>query len=95
MVKNLLVMQETQVESLGWEDSLEKAMAEHGDILTWRILQAKETSYSLWGHKDLDITESRYLWDRVKVKITQSCTTLCSPMDYTYLEFSRPEYWSE
>ena len=28
----------------------------------------------------------------VKVKVTQSCPTLCNPMDYT--EFSEPEYWS-
>ena len=31
---------------------------------------------------------------KVKVKVTQSCPTLCDPMDYTVLEFSRPEYWS-
>ena len=29
----------------------------------------------------------------LKVKVTQSCLTLCDPMDYT-MEFSRPEYWS-
>ena len=28
-----------------------------------------------------------------EVKVTQSCPTLCDPMDYT-LEFSRPDYWS-
>ena len=29
------------------------------------------------------------------VKVTQSCPTLCDPMDYMQsLEFSRPEYWS-
>ena len=34
-------------------------------------------------------------WEReVKVKVTQSCPTLCDPMDYTVMEFSRPEYWS-
>ena len=34
-------------------------------------------------------------WEReVKVKVTQSCPTLCDPMDYTVTEFSRPEYWS-
>ena len=31
---------------------------------------------------------------KVKVKVTQSCLTLCYPMDYTVMEFSRPEYWS-
>ena len=30
-------MQETQVRSLGWEDSLEKGMALHSSILAWKI----------------------------------------------------------
>ena len=33
MVKNLPAMQETQVQSLGWEDPLEKRMATHSSIL--------------------------------------------------------------
>ena len=37
-VKNLPAMQESQVPSLGWEDSLEKGMASHSSILAWRIL---------------------------------------------------------
>ena len=37
MVKNLPAMQETQVQSLGWEDPLEKEMATHSSILAWRI----------------------------------------------------------
>ena len=37
MVKNLPAMQETQLQSLGWEDPLEKGMATHSNILTWRI----------------------------------------------------------
>ena len=37
MVKNLPTMWETQVQSLGWEDPLEKGMATHSSILTWRI----------------------------------------------------------
>ena len=37
MVKNLPAMQETQVQSLGWEDPLEKGMATHSRILAWRI----------------------------------------------------------
>ena len=36
-VKNLLAMQETQVQSLGWKDSLEKGMATHPSISAWRI----------------------------------------------------------
>ena len=37
MVKNLPVMQETWVRSLGWEDPLEKEKATHSSILAWRI----------------------------------------------------------
>ena len=36
-VKNLPVMQETQVRSLGGKDLLEKRMATHSSILAWRI----------------------------------------------------------
>ena len=37
MVKNLLAMQETWVQSLGWEDPLEEGTANHSSILAWRI----------------------------------------------------------
>ena len=36
-VKNLPAMQETWVQSLGWEDALEEGMATHSSILAWRI----------------------------------------------------------
>ena len=44
-VKNLLVSSgntETQVQSLGWEDPLEKEMATHSCILVWRIPWTEE-----------------------------------------------------
>ena len=37
MVKNPPAMKETWVQSLGWEDTLEKDMETHFSILTWRI----------------------------------------------------------
>ena len=37
MVKRLSAMQETHVQSLGWEDPLEKEMAAHSSILAWKI----------------------------------------------------------
>ena len=37
LVKNLPAMQETWVQSLGQEDSLEKKMATHSSILAWKI----------------------------------------------------------
>ena len=42
MIKNLLAMQETQVQSLDQEDSLEKEMATHSSILAWRISWTEE-----------------------------------------------------
>ena len=37
MVQNLPAMQETWVQSLGWEDPLEEGMATYSSILAWRI----------------------------------------------------------
>ena len=42
MVKNLPAMQETWVQSLDWEDSLEKRMSTHSSILVWRIPWTEE-----------------------------------------------------
>ena len=42
MVKNQLVIQEIQVQSLGWDNSLEKEMATHSSILAWRIAWTQE-----------------------------------------------------
>ena len=53
MVKNLPVMQETQVQSLRQEDPLEKEMATHSSILAWRIPQTEEPGglQSMWLHR--------------------------------------------
>ena len=37
MIKNLPIMWETWVQSLGWEDPLEEDIATHSNILSWRI----------------------------------------------------------
>ena len=42
MVKNPPAMQETRVQSLGWEDPLEEGMATHFSILAWRVLWTEE-----------------------------------------------------
>ena len=42
MVKNLPAMWEGQVQSLGWEDSLEKGTAAHSSILAWIIPWTEE-----------------------------------------------------
>ena len=52
LAKNLPAVQEIQVQSLGWEDSLEKEMATHSSILAWKILGTEKPGrYSLWVHK--------------------------------------------
>ena len=43
MVKNLTVMKQTQIQSLGWEDSQEKGVTAYSSILAWRILWTEET----------------------------------------------------
>ena len=42
MLKNLPAMQETQVQSLGREDALEKGMATHSSLLAWRVPWTEE-----------------------------------------------------
>ena len=42
MVKNLPAMQETWVQSLGWEDPLEEKMATRSRILAWKIPRTEE-----------------------------------------------------
>ena len=45
VVKNLPAKQETQVQSLGWEDPLEKGMATHSSILAWSIPWTEEPGW--------------------------------------------------
>ena len=42
MVKNPPAKQETQVQSLGWEDPIEKETATHSSILAWEIPWTEE-----------------------------------------------------
>ena len=43
MIKSPPAIQETQVQSLGWEDPLEEGMAIHSSILAWEIPWTEET----------------------------------------------------
>ena len=82
-------MWETRVQSLGWEDLLEKEMATHTSILAWKIPWTEEPgrlqSIGLqrvgrdWG---TSLSLSPVLERKVKVKLAQLCPTLCDPMDY-------------
>ena len=56
-VKCLPTMWETWVQSLGWEDSLEKKMATHSNILTWRIAWTEEPrGLQSMGSQESDMT---------------------------------------
>ena len=54
LVKNPPAIWETWVQSLNWEDPLEKGKITHSSIMAWRI---PWTIYSPWGHKESDMTE--------------------------------------
>ena len=57
LVKDLPAMQETWVQSLGWEDLLEKEVAAHSSILAWRIPWTKEPGrLQSTGSQESDMT---------------------------------------
>ena len=64
LVKNLPVMWETWVWSLGWEDPLEKGKTTHSSILAWRI------PWIIWSLKESDATE----WLSLTLWICTKCT---------------------
>ena len=53
VVKNPPAMQEMEVQSLGWEDTLEKEMATHSSILAWEISWSEEPGrlQSIWSQR--------------------------------------------
>ena len=52
-------MQETQVQSLDWEDGLEKEMATHSSVLAWRISWTEEPGgLQSMGFKESHMTEA-------------------------------------
>ena len=59
MVKSLPAMWETQIQSLGGEDHLEKEMATHSSTLAWKIpwMEEPDRLQSLRGLKESDMTK--------------------------------------
>ena len=56
-VKNLPALQEAWVQTLGWEDSLEKEMVTHFSILAWEISQTEELgNLQSMGSQESDMT---------------------------------------
>ena len=69
MVKNPPAMQETSVQSLGWEDPLEKRMTTHSSILAWEIPWTEEPlGHSPWGHRELDMTERLFTFSYYQLR---------------------------
>ena len=71
MVKCLPAMRETRIQSLDWEDPLEKEMATHSSVLAWKTHgQQSLMGYIPWGRKELDTTSqldsNRFLWDELR-----------------------------
>ena len=96
MVKSPPAIRETWVQSLDWEDLLEKGVATYSSILAWRIPWTEEPgrlpSMGLprVGRDWMTFNHSVLLWNarsilamknQVKVKVAQSCLTLCDPVD--------------
>ena len=86
LINHLPAMQETWVQFLGHEDPREKEMATHSSILDWRIPCTEEPGGSMLCTWDMSFFQKlcpapllhSY---KVKVLLTQSCPTLCDPMD--------------
>ena len=92
-VKRLPTMWETQVQSLGWEDLLEKEMAIHSSIFPgkshgWRSL----VGYSPWGRKESDMTEQLHsltLLQTTKPEYHNSFLWLCCKTCGTFVPLIR------
>ena len=69
MVKHLPAMQETWIQSLGWEDPLEKEMTTHSSILAWRIPWTEEPGrlQSMW------LQRVRHNWATSLLSLLCSC----------------------
>ena len=61
MIKHLSTVQETQVQSLGREDPLEKEMAIHSSTIAWKVPwtedPGRDPGRAPWGRKESDTTE--------------------------------------
>ena len=89
MVKNLPEMQETWVQSLGWEDPLEESMATQSSMLAWRIPMDRGAWWAtVHGCTELHTTKRSTGRREDKALVTQLCLTLCDPMDCSSPGFS-------
>ena len=75
LVKNLPAVWETYVQSLGWEDPLEKGKATHSSILSWRIPWTVQSI----GSQESDMTERFSFHFTATTNIPLSGGKLCFP----------------
>ena len=85
-VKNPPTMQDTRVQSLGWEDPLEKAMAPHSSILAWRIPWTEGPWTTVHGVAQSqtrlrDFTFTLHFHALEQEMATHSCSCLENPRD--------------
>ena len=78
-------MPETWVQTLGWEDPLEKGKATHSSILAWRIPWTRLSDFHFHFTSQklclASLIVPNMYCRAVRIKSLQSCPTLCSPMD--------------
>ena len=75
MVKNLPTKQETQVQSLGREDPLEKGMATHCSILAWRAPWTEEPDrlQSMVSQSQTRLSDFTFTFNALNIKV-KGCT---------------------
>ena len=82
LVKNLHAMQETWVQSLGWEDPLENEMVIHSSTLAWRIPwtedpgELQSVGLQRVGHNPLQYSGLENSRDCIVLEVTESQTQL-------------------
>ena len=89
-LKPLPAMWETCVQSLGWEDPLEKEMATHSSILAWRIPWTEEPGgLQSMDRKESDTTERLHFHFQFRLKLQWSYRNLRSLWKlYSIIHFS-------
>ena len=87
--------QETQVQSLGWEDPLDEEIEINSSILAWKIPCTEDPG----GLQSIGLQRVRHDWTwtqiyyEVKWKLLSRVRLFATPWTQS-MEFSRPEYWS-
>ena len=86
MVKNLPATWETQVQSLGWEDPLEKEMATPSSILAWRILWTEDLGRpQSMGSQEADTTQQLNRHHISLIYLVAPTVSVC-------LQYGRPRF---